>query len=144
MKRMVLLLIATAAFLFVLSIVAGFAETVVGKTIRVIDGDTVQLVTGERIRLLDIDTPEIFSPKCRAEKEAGEKAKRRIQALLDGRTIDVQRIGEIDRYGRTLARLQTDIGDIGLILLGEGHALLWRPGPEERAKRTGFWCGGER
>ena len=116
------------------------AETVDGSRIVIIDGDTVQLGR-ERIRLLDIDAPESFRSACEAELVAGLKAKERLRALLDGQDVTIERDGR-DRFGRTLARLFTEDGDVGEILLTERLALRYVPG--RRAERVAHWCGGSR
>lgn len=116
------------------------AETVDGSRIVIIDGDTVH-IAGERIRLLDIDAPESFRSACEAELVAGLKAKERLRALLDGQDVTIERDGR-DRFGRTLARLRTPAGDVGMVLLRERLALRYVPG--RRAERTAHWCGGSR
>ena len=47
-----------------------------------------------------------------------------------------------DRFGRTLARLFTEDGDVGEILINERLALRYLPG--RRSERTAHWCGGSR
>ncbi len=116
------------------------AETIDGSRIVIIDGDTVQ-IGGERIRLLDIDAPESFRSACEAELVAGLQAKERLRALLDGQDVTIERDGR-DRFGRTLARLFTEDGDVGEILLSERLALRYVPG--RRADRVDHWCGGSR
>lgn len=116
------------------------AETVDGSRFLIIDGDTVQFGR-ERIRLLDIDAPESFRSACEAELVAGLKAKERLRALLDGQDVTIDRDGR-DRFGRTLARLFTEDGDVGEILINERLALRYLPG--RRSERTAHWCGGSR
>jgi micrococcal nuclease len=86
----------------------------------VVDGDTFWLA-GEKIRLADIDTPETAQAKCTAERQLGERAKLRLQALLNACTLRVTRRGQ-DRYGRTLARVTVNGHDVGAVLIGEGLA----------------------
>jgi hypothetical protein len=45
-----------------------------------------------------------------------------------------------DRFGRTLARIQTPQGEAGAILMREALALPYVPGG--RKSRTQHWCGG--
>jgi endonuclease YncB( thermonuclease family) len=101
-----------------------------------IDGDTVD-IDGERIRIYNIDTPEIHSAKCDAERRLGLVAKRRMQDMLDGGDPVIIRgdHGRLtDRYGRTLARLEVRGNDLGEKMVGEGLARTWT------GKRRP-WCG---
>lgn len=89
----------------------------------VVDGDTIWL-GGEKIRIADIDAPEVSQPQCSAEKELGDKATKRLLALLNAKTFTVRRQGT-DRYGRTLAILVNADGSIGDKLVREGLARRW-------------------
>lgn len=118
--------------------------TVSGNALRVVDGDTVELRTDlgrERIRLLDVDAPELHGPRCQAEQIPALVARTRLEALLAGGSVTVERRGT-DRYGRTLARLQTGAGDAGHILLSEGLALSYEPGRQAWRWRCEHWCPG--
>lgn len=126
------------------------AETIDGRAIIVIDGDTVALPAGpgrsERLRLHAIDAPESYRARCEAELVAGLKAKARLRALLSG-PVRVTR-GEpgtgrqVDRYGRTLGALETPAGDAAGILIAEGLAIRWHPGARSETARR--WCEGKR
>lgn len=88
---------------------------------RVVDGDTILLSSGERVRLIGVDTPESHpSPKltrdakgskkrAAAIRELGGRAKRFVQALVEGRPVRLENdpanaaAGHRDRYGRRLA-----------------------------------------
>ena len=51
---------------------------------HVVDGDTLHLDCGgvtHKVRLLGYDTPEVYHPKCPAEKLAGDQATVRLQVL---------------------------------------------------------------
>lgn len=91
----------------------------------VIDGDTLDLGK-DRIRIADIDTPEIFSPACPAEKERGEIATWRMLALLNAGPFKLAR-GERDRdrYGRKLRVILRENRSLGEILVAEGLAERW-------------------
>lgn len=108
--------------------------------LRVIDGDTVAL-GDERLRLLDIDAPEFHRPRCPAEAVMADRARRRLADLLAGGTVLVERSGERDRYGRTLARLRVDDRDAGDVLMAEGLVVPWRPGRAAWEERRRHWCG---
>lgn len=107
---------------------------------RVVDGDTVVIRT-ETIRLLDIDAPETFRHHCPTELERGQEAKAALEQLLKGARLTIDRHGR-DRYRRTLARISTEAGDVGMQMLQSGHAIPWRPGRQAYAERTAVWCGG--
>ena len=91
----------------------------------VVDGDTFWL-SGEKIRIADIDTPETHQPRCAAEREQGERATRRLLALLNAGVFSLQPIErEKDRYGRTLRVVSRDGRSIGATLVAEGLARPW-------------------
>jgi endonuclease YncB( thermonuclease family) len=101
----------------------------------VVDGDTFWL-EGVKIRVADIDTPEIRSPKCTAEKALGVRATRRFMELLnDGPfTLRSSNGGNRDRYGRLLRIVERDGQSLGSQLVDEGLAHEW-------AGRRLTWCG---
>ncbi len=91
----------------------------------VVDGDTIW-VKGEKIRIADIDTPEIFSPKCASEKARGEEATARLADLLNQgpfELVDYER--ETDRYGRSLKIVMRNGRSLGGVLVAEGLAREW-------------------
>lgn len=115
------------------------AETVDGRSVVIIDGDTIALGR-ERIRILNIDAPESFRSRCEAELAAGLRAKARLADLLRAGGISIERHGH-DRYGRTLARIGTASGlDAGEVLVAEGLALPWTAGAVAWQHRYDHWC----
>jgi endonuclease YncB( thermonuclease family) len=93
----------------------------------VTDGDTFRL-DGARIRIADIDTPETHSPKCPAEKALGERATRRLAALLEAGPFTLSsadRDRDRDRYGRLLRVVVRDGQSLGAVLVREGLARPW-------------------
>ncbi len=100
----------------------------------VIDGDTIRY-HGEKIRLADIDTPEIFSPKCDSEAALGEKATQRLVELINSGTFTVANSDgpDEDRYGRKLNIVQINGRSVGDTLIAEGLAHRWYG-----ARRS--WC----
>ena len=92
----------------------------------VVDGDTIWY-QGSKIRVEDIDAPEIFSPKCAAEKALGERAKYRLLELLNAGPFQLVRQGyrDRDRYGRLLRTIERNGQSLGMILVSEGLARQW-------------------
>lgn len=86
----------------------------------VVDGDTIWL-KGEKIRLLDIDTPETHPPRCAEEARLGHAATDRLQTLLNGGAVSMNRDGT-DGYDRTLAVVLVDGRPVGEHLIAEGLA----------------------
>jgi micrococcal nuclease len=102
---------------------AAFADSIERKQIVVVDGDTVR-IDGIRTRLCCFDTPEIKDVRCDAERERGEKARARLQAILDANeSIDVERLKRRDRWNRPLAKLRAGGRDVGEILIAESLAV---------------------
>ncbi len=85
----------------------------------VVDGDTIW-GDGEKIRIVGIDTPEIKG-RCRDERVRAQRAKDRLQRLVDGNRLQIERSGK-DKYGRTLARVKAAGRDVGDVLVKENHA----------------------
>jgi endonuclease YncB( thermonuclease family) len=107
-----------------------------GRSLRncVIDGDTIRY-GGVKIRLADIDTPEVFSPKCPDEASLGRQATGRLQELLNAGPVGLMPIErDADRYGRKLRVVTRNGRSLGDILVAEGLARRW-----DGRRRS--WCG---
>ena len=80
------------------------ADTLTGKVVRVLDGDTVEVLDIEanahRIRLAGIDAPE-------TGQAFGTKANRRLIELAAGEVVDVE-FDKRDRYRRIVGKLIAD------------------------------------
>lgn len=113
-----------------------FFQPCAGTTLGncVVDGDTIWMA-GEKIRLSDIDTPEVFRPKCDAELALGQRASKRLIELLNSGPIALVQSGARDRdkYGRQLRVVQRDGVSLGDALIEEGLARRW-----DGASRA--WC----
>ncbi|TIM38309.1 MAG: thermonuclease family protein [Mesorhizobium sp.] len=94
------------------------------------------------MRLLDIDTPETDRPRCENELTLGLEAKLRLRQLLDAGQVAYVVDGRYrtDRFNRTLAHVTVAGRDVGAVLLAEGLALVWSPGPKAKAARLAIWC----
>lgn len=124
-----------------------YAETLDGDRIIVIDGDTVALPCivpargcAEKIRIAPIDAPETRNARCDNELRAGLRAKERLASILRSGSVEVLRIGQLDRYGRTLGDLRTKAGMISAILLREGLVLPYQGGAQAKSRRMAHWC----
>lgn len=101
---------------------------------RIIDGDTLVLTDGRHVRLLGVDTPERDAP-CGAQE-----ATTALTTLTPpGTTVTVTpdpTQDELDRYGRTLAYVDSPVtGDAAenLIRQGAGKAYVYAGKPVTRA-----------
>lgn len=109
--------------------------TIKPSEISAIDGDTIRW-NGERVRLLGYDTPEVFSPRCHAEKRNGEAAKAALSGLVQS-ALSAELLMSLrrDRHGRILAALRLDGQDVAEWMIGAGLAVRYDGG------RRRDWCG---
>ena len=99
----------------------------------VVDGDTIWL-RGQKIRIADIDAPETHDYRCPSEQELGNRATKRLHALLEGGSITLEPIDrDEDRYGRKLRRVLVDGRNVGDTLVSEGLAREYGAGRQP-------WC----
>ncbi len=122
---------------------AGPIEGPVAATVeRVIDGDTVRVTAriwvghsvSVSVRIAGVDAPEIYRPRCVAEKERAREAKAFVERMLGAGEVTLLEVVN-DKYGgRVVARVKTPEGeDVGAALLDQGLAA--EDGEAER------WCG---
>jgi len=110
-----------------------------GEVERVIDGDTVKMriaiwIDQEllvSVRVAGIDAPELFRPKCAAEKTLAREAKAFAEDFLAGGTATLHDITRGKYAGRVVARIEADGADLGEALVAAGLAV-------EGGK--GAWC----
>lgn len=134
------LLVAMVSLLFsVTASAAEFAGTASGVVERVVDGDTVKMRVGIwldqevliSVRVAGIDAPELFRPKCAAERQLAGRAKAFAEEFLSGGNADLMDIQRGKYAGRVVARIEVDGNDLGDALVAAGLAY--------RGKR-GNWC----
>lgn len=119
-----------------------------GKVVGVSDGDTVTVLRDGheqyKIRLYGIDAPESGQPFGKASKSS-------LSDLVFGKIVDVEPT-DIDRYGRTVARIFVDGTDVNAEQIRTGHAWLYHrycDGPmcpewaeleaQAKASKAGLW-----
>ena len=94
------------------------SEQIVGRVVRVIDGDTVSVLdknnTQHRIRLAQIDAPETKQAYSNVAKEA-------LSSLVANREVTVK-VDGIDRYQRVLGELFIADQNVNLYLVRNGLA----------------------
>jgi endonuclease YncB( thermonuclease family) len=141
------LLLACSLLLSSLALLPGAAsaQSLLGKVVGVIDGDTVRLLANGRdlyiLRLGEIDAPESGQPYGRASKKM-------LSDLVFGQTISA-RVTDVDRYGRSVAVITRGSTNINAEIVKRGGAwayrrylsdqgyILWER--EAKAARRGLW-----
>lgn len=94
----------------------------IGKVIKVSDGDTITLLTDDKVshkvRLNDIDAPE--------KKQAfGNKSRDNLASYIAGEIVTVKYKSK-DRYGRVLGTIYFDNLDINLQQIKNGYAWVYK------------------
>jgi endonuclease YncB( thermonuclease family) len=97
------------------------AETWQGTCVSVIDGDSLMVSheSGKKeVRLYGIDTPEFDQPY-------GRQARAFTRSLVLQKKVTVEPV-EIDKYGRTVAKVNTPEGCVNERLIAEGCAWVYK------------------
>lgn len=99
-----------------------FSFELIGKVVKVSDGDTVTILTSDKtqhkIRLNDIDAPE--------KKQAfGNKSKDNLAKYIAGKTVTVQ-YQKKDKYKRILGTIYYNNTDINLQQVKDGYAWVYK------------------
>lgn len=129
--------------LLVVTVYLAEANTVRGKVVSVVDGNTLEVISADeetyRIVLVGIDCPESGQPYA-------EEAKRFLEGAILRKSIDVKLLGK-DRWGNYLGEIMTEV-EVSVELVKRG--LAWcneKNAPEHlkvleeqaRAQRIGLW-----
>lgn len=105
------------------------AETLTGRVVKVIDGDTVTLLDASKIqhkiRLAGIDAPESKQPY-------GQKSKEALSALVAGQQDEVD-WHKRDRYGRVVGKIIAGVRDVNLAQVRAGMAWWYRKYANEQS-----------
>ena len=118
---------ALSILLAVLTVPFLLGETYIGRCVGVSDGDTISVMHNGRankIRLEGIDCPELG-------QDFGMRAKQFTSAMVFGKDVEVREFN-LDRYGRTVARVLVDGKDLSLELVKAGLAWHYRQYSSER------------
>jgi micrococcal nuclease len=109
------------------------------------DGDTL-LRGSETIRLIGYDSPETSRARCLSEHEWGERARARLQQLIDTNQPKLEIVpcacypgAENCNYGRSCGRLTINGEDVAAIMIRENLAREFRCGKFACPPREG-WC----
>lgn len=106
-----------------------WAETIQGKVVAVLDGDTVTLLDWNRqqhrIRLAQIDAPEVGHGRNQPGQPFGQASRRSLSELTFGREVlaDCQ---TQDKYGRQVCTLWAGRNDLNLEQVRRGMAWVFR------------------
>lgn len=90
---------------------------VVGKVVKVVDGDTLHVYTNKKtykIRLSGIDAPE-------RGQAYGKRAKEHLEFLVAGKQV-IAIVESKDRYGRYVASMKVQSKDVCAEMLTAGYA----------------------
>jgi len=134
-------------FLFVLLVWAqpAWADVVVGKVVKVSDGDTLTVLVDQKqlkVRLIEIDAPE-------SKQAFGERSRKSLGEMCAGEQATVRFNGR-DKYNRVLGRVQCKGMDANAEQVRRGMAWvydryvtdrsLYALQNEARATHLGLWA----
>jgi endonuclease YncB( thermonuclease family) len=129
-KNINIFLNCVASLLLMLSNIA-HAETIVGKVIGVMDGDTIEILDNSkktiRIRLEGIDAPEKAQP-------FGNKSKQHLSDLVFGKQVEITS-SKTDKYGRSIGKVTLNGVDINLQQLKAGLAWHYKQYQKEQSSK---------
>jgi len=122
-----------------------WAEVVVGKVVKVSDGDTLTLLVEQKqlkVRLVEIDAPE-------SKQAFGERSRKSLGEMCAGQLATV-RYASRDKYGRVLGRVQCQGMDANAEQVRRGMAWvydryvtdrsLYALQNDARAQHAGLWA----
>ena len=106
------------SILLLLTLPLAHAETLIGRVVRITDGDTIVVLDASKvqhkIRLTGIDAPE-------RGQAFGTKSKEHLSELVAGKSVVVD-YNKYDRYGRTLGKVLVNGEDVNLEQVESGMA----------------------
>ena len=106
------------ALILAISSYTSLADQLVGKVIKVTDGDTVNVLTSDnethKIRLSGIDAPE-------KNQAFGNRSKQALADLIDGKMVTVE-YNKLDKYQRLVGKITFHGQDVNLRQINLGLA----------------------
>ena len=106
------------------------ADTVTGKVVKIVDGDTIHLLLKnhmiEKIRLAGIDAPE-------KRQAHGSKAKKYLSSIIAKQNIAVK-YNKRDRYGRIVGKILFKGADVNLKMVQVGYAWHYKKYQREQSQ----------
>lgn len=105
------------------------AETLTGKVVAVLDGDTITVLHERqqtRVRVAGIDAPE-------KRQAFGQRSKQALSDCAFGKDVEV-RWSKTDRYGRTIGKVMAGGTDCGLRQIELGLAWHYKAYAKEQAR----------
>ena len=118
-------------------------QTIDGKVVKVIDGDTIDVLdstnTKHRIRFYGIDAPE-------SKQSYGQKAREFLASMIASKNVKVI-IKDKDRYGRNIGKVLLNGTDINREMVANGYAHAYKEYSKEyvseeadaKAFKLGLW-----
>jgi micrococcal nuclease len=146
-------LLALAFIALLLAMVAhAHGQPVSSIDIRVVDGDTIALSgLRQHIRLVGFNAPETRNVGCEAEAQLGQRAKQRLQVLVDTGSLELTFITyscprgteatQRCNHGRRSGILRAEGRDVGsVVLMSEGLAVPFQCGKTSCPPTPRPWC----
>ncbi len=128
---------------------SALANGIEPQQIQVIDGDTIT-VNGKTVHLVGFITPETREAQCKAERDLGDKAAKRLRELIQAGSLDFTPVmcscpgatlGKLFcNFGRTCGTLKANGRDVGDVLVEEGLAATYSCRNGHCPKTTRLWC----
>lgn len=112
------IVIATALVAAAFTSALATTQSVLGRVVAIADGDTLTLLTPNhttiKVRLAEVDAPEKGQPW-------GRNSKAMLSELAFGKQARAQ-VTDLDRYGRSVARIYVGSTDVNLEMVRRGGA----------------------
>ena len=107
-----------------------WANTLTGKVIKVVDGDTVHILLDnhdiEKIRLAGIDAPE-------KRQAHGSKATRYLASMVARKSVTIE-YNKRDRYGRIVGKILYNGDDVNLQMVKVGYSWHYKKYQKEQSQ----------
>jgi micrococcal nuclease len=148
-KQLVMKIAAAIIAILLLIGQSALAEVIEPRQVRVIDGDTIA-VNGKTVHLVGFVAPETQDAQCKAERQLGDKAAKRMRDLILAGGLDFSPIvcscpaATLSKWfcnlGRTCGTLRANGRDVGDVLIEDGLAVAYSCGKAGCPKMPKLWC----